>query len=1285
MNEPLKILIADDDVVDRLAARRALSQIGREVMAEEASSCRTTTQAILTQTFDCVLLDYQFPDGNGLEIVQEVRAAGIDTPIIMLTGHGDELVAVELIKAGASDYLSKTKLSPDRLAQSVRSVLRTHDAEQYARDMDTALHESEARYRTLIEQSPLSIQIFSPDGVCTEANQAWEELWATSRDHAIGYRILEDPQVESSGILAALERAFSGKVITIPATYYDPAASSHPGRPRWIQMTLYPVRDKEGAIREIALLHQDVTDQRLVEQRLRASESRFRWIYDSNVIGIFFWEASGRITDANDAFLAMVGYTRDDLTIGNLDWKAITPEEYREQDVRLLQELDAKRICQPFEKEYLCRDGSRVAVLAGASYLDGPGRNGLSFVIDITERRKVQRALEESEQRYRFMSETIPQIVWTAEPDGRIDYYNSRWYEYTGATLEETRDWRWHIVLHPDDVQSTIDRWKQSLETGEVFEIEIRFQRASDQTYRWHLCRALPLRDPDGLIIKWFGSCTDIDDQKRTAEAQRFLAEASTVLGSSLDYRTTLRNVAQLAVPQIADWCTVDLLNDDDAIRRVATSHTDPEKVELARTYEKRYPIDLTASSGLPEVLRTGNSEMVSDITDDQIIAAAQDEEHLTLLRDLGMRSYICVALKARDRTLGAVTLVSSEIGRRYDNDDLVLAEELARRAALAVDNARLFFEAKARADREALVNAIGKKLRSSLDSNEILRVATREVGQALNVSRCLWAWLTPRGDVFEIWDEQYKAPGMTPMTGKFAVASLPSENMAQLSSGQPVIVNNSDLDGALQRYLTSLGRSLEYRAFINMPIFVRGALAGVLVVQQVDQAREWNEDEIALMTAVADILGLALENAGLYAREHRVADMLQTAFLSNIPETLADLDLAAKYRAGLEESHVGGDYYDAFLLPDGRVALVMADVSGKGLSAAVQTATVKYSLRAFAAEAAAPGLVLTRLNRALRSDAGSLGEHFVTLFYAVYDPGSGRLTYASAGHETLAIKRALGGSTLLISNNPILGIAEHRFEQSTDRLDPGDTLAMYTDGLTEARNPQTRELLDVDRVVAALEADTLTAGPDVLLDHLEKLALDWSANRPHDDMALLFVRRMGGSSPTSASALRASYSDSKNVLSFADDSNKDEPLFEFEFPSIPDYAGEVRQALAHWMPMLGFERNAIEDFQTAVTEAVTNAVRHGSPNGSQDHIRVFGYRTSLQALSVEVEDNGFGMAQNKINSPMPAPEAMGGRGLPLMQQLADNVEYVSENNRHRVRLTIGLNSSSKTTQQNSL
>jgi PAS domain S-box-containing protein len=135
--------------------------------------------------------------------------------------------------------------------------------------------------------------------------------------------------------------------------------------------------------------------------------------------------------------------------------------------------------------------------------------------------------INESDQRpadiqFQALTEAIPHIVWTARPDGWLDYYNQRWSDYTGMTIEETQGWGWGPVLHPDDLQPCIHRWAEAVRTGEPYEIEYRFRRASDGTYRWHLGRALPLCDADGQIVKWFGTGTDIDDEKRRVdEAQR--------------------------------------------------------------------------------------------------------------------------------------------------------------------------------------------------------------------------------------------------------------------------------------------------------------------------------------------------------------------------------------------------------------------------------------------------------------------------------------------------------------------------------------------------------------------------------------------------------------------------------------------------------------------------------------------------------------------------------------------------------------------------------------------
>jgi PAS domain S-box-containing protein len=184
-----------------------------------------------------------------------------------------------------------------------------------------------------------------------------------------------------------------------------------------------------------------------------------------------------------------------------------------------------------------------------------------------------------------------------------------------------------------------------------------------------------------------------------------FLAEASRVLSSSLEYQTTLSRVADLAVPQFADWCTVDVLEDDGAIRPVALAHKDPEKVKWARELQRKYPPDPDAPTGVPNVLRTGQPELYPVITE-EMLAVVTDPEMLDIIRQIGMTSIMVVPLLARERIVGAMTFVSAESEHQFGPDHLELAQELARRAAQAIDNARLFGEAQSKTAEVEQLNA---------------------------------------------------------------------------------------------------------------------------------------------------------------------------------------------------------------------------------------------------------------------------------------------------------------------------------------------------------------------------------------------------------------------------------------------------------------------------------------------------------------------------------------------------------------------------------------------------
>ncbi|HZT58318.1 MAG TPA: PAS domain S-box protein [Pyrinomonadaceae bacterium] len=175
----------------------------------------------------------------------------------------------------------------------------------------------------------------------------------------------------------------------------------------------------------------------------------------------------------------------------------------------------------------------------------------------------------------------------------------------------------------------------------------------------------------------------------------QLLAEASTLLASSLDYETTLKQVARLAVPDLADWCGVDMLGEDNSINRLAVAHTDPAKVEWARELQRRYPPDPEEPHGVPNVLRTGRSEIYAEITDEMLVAGARDEEHLRIMREIGFTSAMIVPLAVHGKNFGALVFVTAESKRHYDATDLAFAEDLGRRAAVAIENARLYRDAQ--------------------------------------------------------------------------------------------------------------------------------------------------------------------------------------------------------------------------------------------------------------------------------------------------------------------------------------------------------------------------------------------------------------------------------------------------------------------------------------------------------------------------------------------------------------------------------------------------------------
>ncbi len=279
------------------------------------------------------------------------------------------------------------------------------------------------------------------------------------------------------------------------------------------------VAELESELRMLASddYYEPASSETVVGTEYRSSLERF---LAADSIAMIRASLDGAILDVNQAFTDMLGYTKEEALKGALQWTEITPPEWKPSDELARQHILQTGNAPAYEKELVHKDGHTVPVMLAVGGADPKGEDCLCLFVDLSEQKRKEAELKLSEAQFRLLAESIPQMVFTVGADGTTDYFNKRWGELTGFQPTRGFEKTWHELCHPDDVQRVHEYWERATANKSVVEIESRYKR-KDGTFAWAMQRAFPLIAEDGTIAKWFGTLTDIDDQKRAEEEIR--------------------------------------------------------------------------------------------------------------------------------------------------------------------------------------------------------------------------------------------------------------------------------------------------------------------------------------------------------------------------------------------------------------------------------------------------------------------------------------------------------------------------------------------------------------------------------------------------------------------------------------------------------------------------------------------------------------------------------------------------------------------------------------------
>ncbi|XHX79794.1 MAG: GAF domain-containing protein [Stenomitos frigidus ULC029] len=649
-------------------------------------------------------------------------------------------------------------------------------------------------------------------------------------------------------------------------------------------------------------LQLEITERQQAEVALQKEQEMLRVLLDNVQAGIVACNADGILTLFNQSARKFHGLSEQPLPASQWaeSYDLYLPDgetQMREDEIPLFRALQGETVYD-VEMVIAPQAGTpRTLLSSGQLIADAQGNKQGAVVVmhDITARKQAEAELLISD----VALQQMPDAILLTDLEGRIQRWLGNAEQIFGYTATEAIGQPVSFLHHPDSQSTMAAAITRSMQETGAFGGEVLCQRKDGSTIPIETTSKI-VHSATGKPLFFIGIYKDITDRKRVederkqAEAERvqliaeqtarleaeaeqqrssFLVDVSTALASSLDYEQTLQSVTRLVVPYFADWCSVDLLNDDGSISRVAVAHADPEKVTLGWELANRFPRQLNDGYGISKVMRTGQSEMAIDLTDQQLTATVPNPEYLEILQSVGLRSCIIAPLQARGRVLGTISFVFAESNRRYSPTALTLAEDLARRSAIAIDNARLYQiaqqakqAAETAADRTARLQTVTAALSESLTPIQVAEVIVEQSMAALEADAALMALLTQNGTVLKIVRSVgYETPPEA-IQQEFSIqAAVPLADAVR--TGQPAWLES--LAERLARYphLAEQYKRHAHQAWLSLPLMIDGKAVGGLSLS-FKQFKQLSQDDREFMLALSRQCAQAIFRTQLYEAE---------------------------------------------------------------------------------------------------------------------------------------------------------------------------------------------------------------------------------------------------------------------------------------------------------------------------------------------------------------------------------------------------------------------------------